>query len=768
MPRRTNKPASPTTQRPTHIQSSTPLPKPVAPIGDLESVAFRMDATRIERAAAALKAARLIEPTLTAGAKRLTGSDIRVVFDPNVEAPSTDGKVIRLIPPIGLGDHVDHDRLVCGDRDPVTDKMKCEACDRMDRIFSTFIHETAHIVHGSFDSLTDEERRVALDRILRERKGSFAERARILLETSGDIGFMPVATMISPYLPMLLNCMEDARVNNEAMVKMPGLRRSFNADVREVMTNGVEDANGDRHPWSERGRNAQAMIGSYLVAAGLADMLQYLDEEIQELYNDRRLRMVVEGVNFADSVSGSFEVAWLTFEALVERGFLRREKDDDDPQGQAQSPSSSASGDEQGQAGSDPESQSSEPQQASSDDDKSGNGNGPEHDKSDDESDDPSGSASSDDKSDDAAGEESDDAAGEDQSDGTDDASGGGSPGSSQQQEAADEDDDIDALLSDLKVLMGHVAPNMNDNDRKDMIVVDRQLDTMDAPSIGVSSVLIHQQGKVPNKRNVWHENNSFYAGTPSMDELRDELAVGATIREARLIFAENRASHMTRNLRHGQLNPSALHRVPLGDDKVFRRRKNPDSKDYYALLGLDISGSTKGTRLGMIRKVGWSMGEVFSRTGVKFAMYAHTGFPDQMSRYAEDGQSATVDLYEIKAENEPWNQRTQDRVRLLNAAGANLDGHTLEQYRKLAQRSNATERMIFYLTDGDMPLSNEREETVVLKREIETCARLGIRLIGIGVNTDSPKRHGLDTIRIDRVEELPQLIKDVGARLTC
>jgi hypothetical protein len=96
----------------------------------------------------------------------------------------------------------------------------------------------------------------------------------------------------------------------------------------------------------------------------------------------------------------------------------------------------------------------------------------------------------------------------------------------------------------------------------------------------------------------------------------------------------------------------------------------------------------------------------------------------------------------------------------------ANLDGHTLEFYRKVAERERATDKIILYYTDGAMPCENFDDELEVLQREIREAPRRNITVVGIGVRTDAPVEHGLDTIRIDSLEEVPRVVKDLESRL--
>lgn len=763
------------------VASNTKLPpKPGDRSQQVDQHGASLTNERILKAQEALKTVRKFAPGLSSAASRVAGKRIEVVFDPHATGPYTDGKRIHLIPSLAFAEHVQHVPNLCDKRDDVTDKLLCPSCSRVDSMYATFQHEVAHLVHGSFDGMTEDEQKRALARIISEHGGTkFAERAAEHLKNSRGLGFMPAAGLISPYLPMLLNAFEDARVNREAMRKLPGLKRSFRADILDIMANGVEDPNtGERHPWSDRDVDSQAIIAAFLAAIGEHDCIKYLDQQVVDLYNDFNVRTGVDAINLAHSVSDAFEVAWTTLQNLRDHGFLSKfdppDEDEPEPGPGEDEPES----EDQQQDDSDGKSQEpdqgktettelggdNEESQESDDIDSDGQGG---VDSLDEESDGDEDSGKDDDEEDlpGGGGSSTDGDADDDEDDEDDDSRDDGQSETDKSDDAQKQAEEIEKLKRDLLRIMGHPeVPESTDESKLDLQYVDTQLDMMDSPSLNVSRVTIHQwppKGRLAKR--AWELT---WRTPPDLDSIRDQAAVGRTVTAARMTFAENRAIHTTKGTRVGRVNTPALTRVKIGDDRVFRRRQRPDKRDYFAVIGLDISGSTSGSTLDLIRKIGWGMGDTFNRIGVEFSMYCHTGTTDAFSPFAESGQSFSCDLFEIKGANEPWNDRIQDRLRLINSCDYNLDGHTLEQYRRLAQQSNATDRIIFYLTDGAMPYANFNEEKDLLLKEIELCKKLGIKLIGIGVGNSDPMQYGLDTIRIDRMSELPRMIKEVGDRL--
>jgi hypothetical protein len=80
---------------------------------------------------------------------------------------------------------------------------------------------------------------------------------------------------------------------------------------------------------------------------------------------------------------------------------------------------------------------------------------------------------------------------------------------------------------------------------------------------------------------------------------------------------------------------------------------------------------------------------------------------------------------------------------------------------------STATDRIVIYYTDGEMPAENKEEETQILLREIDLYKKYGITLVCVGIQTDSPKQYGLPTVRVDSDDDLVKVIKFLDEILT-
>lgn len=233
------------------------------------------------------------------------------------------------------------------------------------------------------------------------------------------------------------------------------------------------------------------------------------------------------------------------------------------------------------------------------------------------------------------------------------------------------------------------------------------------------------------------------------------EADMGLALRNMRIAFAENDRTGYIPNQKKGRVDPRVLgRRAWSGDARLFEKRVNPKKRSYFVVIGLDCSGSTGGGTIHDIKIAALAQAELCHRMGISFAVYSHSG------------QNDLVQIGVIKAPEAPWDTQAVDRLYRLKSFGGNLDGHTLEFYRKVAEARTETDRIIMYYTDGAMPAANYHEELAVLQRNIKICQQQGITLMGVGLGTDSPVQHGLDTVQVDSTADIPRVVKHLEGRL--
>lgn len=295
-----------------------------------------------------------------------------------------------------------------------------------------------------------------------------------------------------------------------------------------------------------------------------------------------------------------------------------------------------------------------------------------------------------------------------------------------------------------------------------------------DSPSRAVYGVNVHEYDKhivTEGGRDKTTQLGWKLSGNMGGDVTVPEQILAPALLKARIAFADNRKARHQNNLKSGKVNAKVLaRRVPVDDERLFNKKKQPGKKDYFVVIGLDISGSTnRGNLLQIIKKAAMAKAELMHRLGVPFAVYAHSGSTHQGTTHFQvtDSTPADVDIFVVKAPHEAWSDVQRKRLRELTSCAFNLDGHTLEFYRKVAERQQATDKIILYYTDGAMPLENYEEELEVLQREIRYCKMRKIHLMGVAIKNSDPEAHGLDTVRLDSIEDVGKVVKALEVRLT-
>ncbi|AKJ71876.1 hypothetical protein TIN4_79 [Tsukamurella phage TIN4] len=273
--------------------------------------------------------------------------------------------------------------------------------------------------------------------------------------------------------------------------------------------------------------------------------------------------------------------------------------------------------------------------------------------------------------------------------------------------------------------------------------------------NVGAPKIYIPEPGQPAYKNNYYNQ--------PYPEHLfkSDERHLSPAITAARLAFGVNARVEHHRNQRSGKVAGKMLaRRVPFGDERLFSKRVVPDKRSYHVVIGMDISGSTSGDTIEVEKMAVLAMSDVCHRLGISFEVWAHT------SDYSYSTGDESPAFYEIKAANKPWDKKARNNLRTINSSMGNLDGHTLQFYRKRAEQSKATEKIVMYYTDGAMPASNYDEELRVLKSEIEYARKNNITLMAVGMGVDSPKEHGFDTFQVDGPEDYRKVVEHLGKRL--
>ena len=243
----------------------------------------------------------------------------------------------------------------------------------------------------------------------------------------------------------------------------------------------------------------------------------------------------------------------------------------------------------------------------------------------------------------------------------------------------------------------------------------------------------------------------------------------------ARRFFEANAKTKIDSNRKSGRVNTRVLgRRAPIGDPRLFGRKALPKKTSYAVTIVVDCSGSMGTYNMERIKKYSMAMAEILHRLGIPFSMFGHSAAAHDLDGGAGKRRSFGsyddrywVYIMPVKQMHEPWNDKGRERLVGLSSVSANLDGHALEYARKEVMTADATDKIIFYFSDGGMPAENRAEEKEILEREIPLCRKLGITLLGGGIDSDATAKVGMDTVMLRREEDITKLIEFLQKNLT-
>lgn len=724
----------------------------------------------------AVAAFRRMIPSLNAYARAMTGRrDVRVVASKTSNG-STDGRVISYRPPLSLGRSIRHDTFLCDERGEDLQQL-CPACAQREDVLAVIYHEIAHLAYDTFQKPPQGEVEGLLRAAVGDGSGGLARRAQDRLN-SGQVftSYMEVANVISPWLPHVFNALEDARVNNLMFKARPGVRLMFEALVEKVRQEGVGSvtAHGEEEvtSWVDAPENSQLVTALFMYVAGY-DYSDMFVESVLLALDDETLSNLLAGFEEVQTAQGVYTLSLPILVRCQQLGFLAT------PEEQEQVDLDYGGSDATGTEGVQRDGATPAPAVADAGDAADGAssavagaegllpaGSGGEYQAHDSESEqEGAGEAESRDSGTSGISTEKEDPDGGDVPEsgtagGTDESSrnrGDPERGSLILDKLCgyfsldDEDEDgEDDVREERHVCHGHFDPDAGEGA---IVVALEQSLYFEGPSreVGKLRVVTFADWECERGSN-YYLDGAYELGSELLEPPR--AALGQALLVMRAAFTKNRRHAKRRNLTAGHVDASRLgRRVAVGDDRLFGKKSLPGKRSYDVTIGLDCSGSTGADLSRLIRTCALAQGELCNGVGVDFSILAHTGMPDMT--VDKDDWLIDVWLFEIKNRRQPWDSKAKQRLADLRSMYCNLDGHTLEYYRKLSQSSDATNKIILYYTDGSMPCENYQEEKEILIREIEECRRRGITLLCISLKNDEPANYGVDFVRIDGPEEI-------------
>jgi hypothetical protein len=714
----------------------------------------------------------------------------------------TDGRDIYLRPLIELGDELRHEKSLCSKRDEETSVMLCSACSRDDLVLATAFHEMAHIIYESFGQPGDERLEALMARAIGEGRNPDDVKAAAKLG-----GHVAIAGMLDPHLPWAFNVFEDSRVNALMRAERPGFARMRQAMMHKVTSEGIDGPDGEKVPWRDNAPHLQAGIAAMSMADKTSNVWRPAlnPDHVDVIYEDPICQQLAAEI---DDVDDSYDVLGVA-ESLIDRfrelGVLPPKSDGEDQEDDdGNADGDSADGDDDGGEG-----------------DQTGDGGAGNTGRSQGQggrgAGDPAdgGADDDDDDSDADSGSQGTSGQGDGDDEDGDARSGGDTPTDEQFAEEVEKaigaasghpdgqptDEDYEAE-ADGQGGVGGGNPGHNDDEYMDQIfkVAIQQGNWFDEPSTEISGVQFRTFDDPTSSGQYGHLITSHQADQSERKGVLEIVpgVVGPVVSRLRKAFDANKAGGYEQNLTRGRVSRRGLARKLVNDDpRVYRKKNDVTDKSYHVVIMMDMSGSTRDNAkyraeqwaryrsepfdpkdtfrypdgsdmlvFDAMKHLASHLGDMFDRLNISFEIHGHSGYLDYV--YVSGMPMGSFDIAPAKRADEGWTSETRRKLAGLQGGSANLDGHAMEFGRKQAEKVDVTDRIVIYMSDGEMPAANGPEEREILERE---CAYMrktpGIHCLGIGIHCDSPKEFGLDTVIVNTAHDLKVVAERLEALLS-
>ncbi len=574
------------------------------------------------RARRAVTRFRAMMPTLTSYARVVSNNPkVRIQITANNGASTKDRILIR--PPIALGDYVPHDETRCDERD-LDGVQACDACRIHEHLMAVIYHEIGHIALGTHGKPTTAAYSYALKEILnlkhpediRDSDAQLQLRSRY--QEVPDPTYMVLANALHPYLGILYNATEDARVNEGIFRMRRGIRAMYNSLMHEIIRDGVPNPNDPTEYmyWRDMSLEFQMVLAVTNYLQRLPDPNR--DLFIEQIYNDLADAELIAHLESWSPEPGNFANFKYTVDLLKilnRLGYLK-------PEGQPESESDTEGGDTSGAGSGDSAGQ-----------DSSGGGGAPSE-----------GEQSDTDPKDESDDESSD----QDESDGDSKSGSNGSDESGadeQPQERPGTPSDRarpGGDLSKIKVCLGEqLEPGVHG---EDPAKTEKKTEAATKKAEKALQEAIRRALEKAIEQAQWFEMPSkeiegirfIEFGSPEWGSRRyrdDEQvlhvakpALNSAVLKGRVTFDANRRKRKQHNLKRGRVSPNVLgKRAALGDERLFHKEVIPGKRDYFVQIGMDLSGSTQGRNITLEKDAIFAQGELLSRLGIPFEIVGPT-----------------------------------------------------------------------------------------------------------------------------------------------
>ena len=230
---------------------------------------------------------------------------------------------------------------------------------------------------------------------------------------------------------------------------------------------------------------------------------------------------------------------------------------------------------------------------------------------------------------------------------------------------------------------------------------------------------------------------------------------------------------------RSGQLHAPALARLtvrtPNGfDDRVFYRLQEHTSKDVAVSLVDDCSGSMHGSKLHTAARASYALAMTLERIGIPCEVLGFTTGDDEVfdaKKVREEEQKMGAEYSRIEPIYMPilkdFNERLTTEVKqrfawLPNSdiPNCNIDGESVLFASHRLMKRREKQKVMIVLSDGfPAGCGGTAKLQAHLKKVVRDLQRKGIKMVGIGIESDAVEKFYPQHVVMRDVKELPEIV---------
>jgi cobalamin biosynthesis protein CobT len=226
---------------------------------------------------------------------------------------------------------------------------------------------------------------------------------------------------------------------------------------------------------------------------------------------------------------------------------------------------------------------------------------------------------------------------------------------------------------------------------------------------------------------------------------------------------------------RSGRLHSGSLHRLRVGDDRVFRRKQENISKETAVSLVVDNSGSMNGEKIQTAMAAAYALSQTLERVGIKHEVIGFTTkeltreqsreLNKEESRVGTDySRSEPIYMPIYKSYDERLTPEVKRRFAATYVYGGflrnNIDGEsiTMASHRLLQQRE--PRKVMLVLSDGHPSCNGNHSELYSdLHDAVDRITRARIEIVGIGIKSSAVRQFYPQSIVLDEIKDLPKTV---------